>query len=190
MRPDQRWGRPRFVVKGVGTAGYAQSCARRTVRVPDGGLHLACSSPDPMGAESDLLCAPEGRSWPSHPTAATFLMNLRKCGSNSSPLAATTSSNDHQRAPRNSTSSIVILISLSPSHTNHKLTSVWPASGPMVVVTVTNHGCSRRSAKFASIPSSSRHSRRAAAAGCSSGSTCPPGGSFSPKRTWSTSKTS
>jgi hypothetical protein len=51
-------------------------------------------------------------------------MNLWKCGSNSSPLAATTSSNDHQRAPRNWTSSIVILISLFPSHTNQTDISV------------------------------------------------------------------
>jgi hypothetical protein len=170
MRLDRRSCRPGSSSLGGGTS-VCTKYAQRAVRVGDRRLHGVGSSP-------------------SHRAPATFLMNLWKCGSNSSPLAATTSSNDHQRAPRNSTSSIVILISLFPSHTNHKLTSVWPASSPMVVVTVTNHGCSRRPAKFASIPSSSRHSRRAAAAGCSSGSTCPPGGSFSPESTWSTSKTS
>ena len=116
-------------------------------------------------------------------------MNRWKCGSNSSPVADITSSSVHQREPRNSTWSRLTSNLREPSLMNHKLTSVWPASSPTVVVTVTKAGV-EFSEKEASIPSSSRHSLRAVAAGCSSGSTWPPGGRNRPAFTWSTSKTS
>ncbi len=116
-------------------------------------------------------------------------MNRWKCGSNFSPVADLTSWSVHQREPRNSTWSRFISKLREPSLMNHKLTSVCPASSPTVVVTVTNVGVAL-SEKEASIPSSSRHSLRAVAAGCSSGSTWPPGGRKRPAFTWSTRKTS
>ena len=127
--------------------------------------------------------------WDTYLAKRAFLMNRWTCGSKSLPVADVTSSSVHQREPRNSTWSRVISRLREPSLMNHKLTSVCPASSPTVVVTVTKAGV-ELSEKEASIPSSSRHSLRAVAAGCSSGSTWPPGGRNRPAFTWSTSKTS